>query len=300
MSAVEVAAAAPAAAAGRTLAPWPDANRVAHESIRDQTNMIGNSVAAIVVAKWEGQLDVEQARRVLNPQRPPPSPPTSARCPSPSPPDRHLPFHGGRGYPARRSGQEPRQDSNRDTPDRTLPGYTLTLRTRLDSTPGTLGRLTSAIGEAGRDVGALDEAPQAGSTAHPDHPDALTQRVATDEVLSCSGAPVARADHPSIAGVQDPGGSLGPAPRLNRGATIGLLGQRGRDRQAVADITQPGPSHRHVHGQDQGLIARRLRPLDQFLAGARSRHTYNWNHLRAAGAAAATSSMEVVPKVDNA
>jgi hypothetical protein len=28
--------------------------------------MIGNSVAAIVVAKWEGQLDLDQARRVLN------------------------------------------------------------------------------------------------------------------------------------------------------------------------------------------------------------------------------------------
>jgi malate dehydrogenase (oxaloacetate-decarboxylating) len=35
-------------------------------------------------------------------------------------------------------------------------GYTLTLRTELDATPGTLGRLTSAIGEAGGDVGALD------------------------------------------------------------------------------------------------------------------------------------------------
>jgi malate dehydrogenase (oxaloacetate-decarboxylating) len=32
-------------------------------------------------------------------------------------------------------------------------GYTLTLRTELDATPGTLGRLTSAIGEAGGDVG---------------------------------------------------------------------------------------------------------------------------------------------------
>jgi malate dehydrogenase (oxaloacetate-decarboxylating) len=35
-------------------------------------------------------------------------------------------------------------------------GYALTLRTQLDSTPGTLGRLTSAIGKAGGDVGALD------------------------------------------------------------------------------------------------------------------------------------------------
>jgi aerobic C4-dicarboxylate transport protein len=36
---------------------------------RALTNMIGNSVAAIVVAKWEGQLDLEQARRVLNPDK---------------------------------------------------------------------------------------------------------------------------------------------------------------------------------------------------------------------------------------
>ena len=35
------------------------------------------------------------------------------------------------------------------------------------------------------------------------------------------------------------------------------------------------------------------------LPAPRSRHTYNWNHLRAVGAAAATSSMEVVPKVDH-
>jgi hypothetical protein len=35
-------------------------------------------------------------------------------------------------------------------------GYTPTLQTQLDSTPGTLGRLTSAIGKAGGDVGALD------------------------------------------------------------------------------------------------------------------------------------------------
>jgi aerobic C4-dicarboxylate transport protein len=35
---------------------------------RALTNMIGNSVAAIVVGKWEGQFDVEQARRVLNPE----------------------------------------------------------------------------------------------------------------------------------------------------------------------------------------------------------------------------------------
>jgi hypothetical protein len=33
---------------------------------RALTNMIGNSVAAIEVAKWEGQLDLEQAGRVLN------------------------------------------------------------------------------------------------------------------------------------------------------------------------------------------------------------------------------------------
>jgi aerobic C4-dicarboxylate transport protein len=33
---------------------------------RALTNMIGNSVAAIVVAKWEGQFDLERARRVLS------------------------------------------------------------------------------------------------------------------------------------------------------------------------------------------------------------------------------------------
>jgi aerobic C4-dicarboxylate transport protein len=33
---------------------------------RALTNMIGNSVAAIVVAKWEGQFDLARARRVLS------------------------------------------------------------------------------------------------------------------------------------------------------------------------------------------------------------------------------------------
>ncbi len=33
---------------------------------RALTNMMGNSVATLVVAKWEGQLDLERARRVLN------------------------------------------------------------------------------------------------------------------------------------------------------------------------------------------------------------------------------------------
>ena len=46
VSAVEVATAAPAAAAGRTLAPWPDANRVAHESIREQTKQGGTGRAS--------------------------------------------------------------------------------------------------------------------------------------------------------------------------------------------------------------------------------------------------------------
>jgi aerobic C4-dicarboxylate transport protein len=35
---------------------------------RALTNMVGNSVAAIVVAKWEGQFDLDKARRVLNPR----------------------------------------------------------------------------------------------------------------------------------------------------------------------------------------------------------------------------------------
>jgi aerobic C4-dicarboxylate transport protein len=36
---------------------------------RALTNMIGNSVAAIVVGKWEGQFDLDRARRVLNPPK---------------------------------------------------------------------------------------------------------------------------------------------------------------------------------------------------------------------------------------
>ena len=72
------------------------------------------------------------------------------------------------------------------------------------------------------------------------------------------------------------------------------------DRQAVADIAQPRPGDRHVHGQDQGLIAAACARSTSSLPAPRSRHTYNWNHLRAAGAAAATSSMEVVPRVDSA
>src|SRR5919109_858937 len=35
-------------------------------------------------------------------------------------------------------------------------GYTLTLRVNLQNVPGTLGRLTSAIGRAGGDLGAVD------------------------------------------------------------------------------------------------------------------------------------------------
>jgi aerobic C4-dicarboxylate transport protein len=50
---------------------------------RALTNMIGNSVAAIVVAKWEGQLDVEQARRVLNPPKAPAANPDERPLPEP-------------------------------------------------------------------------------------------------------------------------------------------------------------------------------------------------------------------------
>jgi len=32
---------------------------------RALTNMVGNAVATLAVAKWEGQLDVAQARRML-------------------------------------------------------------------------------------------------------------------------------------------------------------------------------------------------------------------------------------------
>ena len=34
--------------------------------MRSLTNLVGNGVATIVVAKWEGALDMEQARRTLN------------------------------------------------------------------------------------------------------------------------------------------------------------------------------------------------------------------------------------------
>jgi len=33
---------------------------------RALTNLVGNAVAALVVARWEGELDVERARRVLS------------------------------------------------------------------------------------------------------------------------------------------------------------------------------------------------------------------------------------------
>ncbi|MEJ7714005.1 MAG: hypothetical protein WKF84_30200 [Pyrinomonadaceae bacterium] len=33
---------------------------------RSFTNLIGNGVATIVVAKWEGEFDAERARRVLD------------------------------------------------------------------------------------------------------------------------------------------------------------------------------------------------------------------------------------------
>src|SRR5205807_7519504 len=35
-------------------------------------------------------------------------------------------------------------------------GYTLTLRVNLKNVPGTLGRLTTAVGRAGGDIGAVD------------------------------------------------------------------------------------------------------------------------------------------------
>jgi hypothetical protein len=34
--------------------------------IRALTNLVGNAVAAIVVARWEGELDLQRARAVLN------------------------------------------------------------------------------------------------------------------------------------------------------------------------------------------------------------------------------------------
>ena len=34
--------------------------------MRSLTNLIGNGVATIVVAKWEGEFDAQRAKRVLN------------------------------------------------------------------------------------------------------------------------------------------------------------------------------------------------------------------------------------------
>ena len=83
--------------------------------------------------------------------------------------------------------------------------------------------------------------------------------------------------------------------RVDRGGG----GERGRHGQPVAHVPHPGPADRGVDGQQQRLVASRAGPLQQVLATARSFHTYNWNHLPAYGAAAATSSIEAVPMVDS-
>jgi len=46
-------------------------DRFANEA-RAVTNLIGNGVATLVVARWENALDKERARRVLNGERVPP------------------------------------------------------------------------------------------------------------------------------------------------------------------------------------------------------------------------------------
>ena len=43
--------------------------------VRAITNLIGNAVATVVVAKWEGEVDMDRLRRVLNGTEKPPAPP---------------------------------------------------------------------------------------------------------------------------------------------------------------------------------------------------------------------------------
>jgi len=50
-------------------------DRFLNES-RALTNLVGNGVATVVVARWEGALDLERARRVLEDGRLPPAPPS--------------------------------------------------------------------------------------------------------------------------------------------------------------------------------------------------------------------------------
>jgi aerobic C4-dicarboxylate transport protein len=49
---------------------WPDSRADRHRSLhvraRSLTNLIGNGLATIVVAKWDGQLDMKRLKRVFD------------------------------------------------------------------------------------------------------------------------------------------------------------------------------------------------------------------------------------------
>src|SRR5438067_1795630 len=66
------------------------------------------------------------------------------------------------------------------------PGYSITIRCQLDNRPGVLGKLTTAIGEQGGNIGAIDIAATAASSLTRDitvnardeaHADAIAARV---------------------------------------------------------------------------------------------------------------------------
>jgi aerobic C4-dicarboxylate transport protein len=50
---------------------------------RALTNMVGNAVATLAVARWEGQLDLDTARRMLGDGPPLPSSATDTTTPPP-------------------------------------------------------------------------------------------------------------------------------------------------------------------------------------------------------------------------
>jgi aerobic C4-dicarboxylate transport protein len=52
---------------------------------RALTNLVGNSVATVVVSRWEGQLDLARARRVLDGELPMPDAPAAAAVPATAP-----------------------------------------------------------------------------------------------------------------------------------------------------------------------------------------------------------------------
>src|SRR5258708_16700504 len=85
---------------------------------------------------------------------------------------------------AHHNGKEARHAMSKNTP---VASYSLTVRLRIANQPGMLGKVTSAIGEAGGDIGAVDpvEAGQKEETprtplksAHPVHRPPLLQTLA--------------------------------------------------------------------------------------------------------------------------